>query len=118
MKIGTDVSIQECRKSGYLIMDFKVRGLFPNGHRAGPDPDYPCRFYCYIPGKPLMRPYMDTLLSLNCLKEMFEQHSDSILSMCGIERSDLRALGESVEDITEHDLLTLADSINSYCGLE
>jgi len=31
MKLGTDVSIAECRRSGYLVMEYKQRDLFPRG---------------------------------------------------------------------------------------
>ena len=31
MKIGMDISIAECRRSGYLVMDFKKRELIKKG---------------------------------------------------------------------------------------
>jgi hypothetical protein len=39
MKIGTDASLRECMASGYLMMEYKVRELFPKHLNGKMDKD-------------------------------------------------------------------------------
>ena len=120
MKIGTDVSIKTCWEEGYLIMDFKVRELFPNGRKNGLDKTCNVYFYC-SDGGVMQRgisgitKIVDTWYDFNWLMEVYESHKHSIDCMCGYGAHNPRP-GLDFPD--EFIMLNLASDINSYCGLD
>jgi len=115
MRIGTDVSIKECRDSGYTVMDFKVKGLYPDGRKNGIDINYPARFTVSMPlyarrgyiGEKII--YIDVLLSWADLWEVYTENKKSIDSMIGGKHEN--------NNIGEYELLNLASDIDSYMGL-
>jgi hypothetical protein len=128
MKIGTDVSIAECRREGYLVMEFEVKKLFPKGRKKPMDKTAAVNFTYSNPhrwndsGKPMPGIprdelfYLDTWLSYGDLLELYIPHKDEI-DQCtgnyGEERIDYLTI-----EPTEYDLLSLADMVKAYRGLE
>ena len=121
MKIGTDVSLQTCRDEGYMVIEFSVRELYPNGRKNGIDkdcpvnctksyPDYIRKEMGWSVGDSMMM--LDEDYSWNDLLEIYLRHKDGIDSMIGASYDV-----ENIEP-TEWDILNLASDIDSYCGLE
>jgi len=120
MKIGTDVSLKECWESGYLVMDFKVRDLFPNGRKNGIDKDAYVNFYRSDGGAMGLgisgiTKIVDTCACWNDLMEMYQRHQESIDSMCGYNEDNPRP---GLDTPDEYVMLHLASDIDMYCGLE
>lgn len=117
MKIGTDISLAECRKEGYMVIEFRVKELYPNGRKNGIDKDHPvnctkslpehCR-YGYV-GEQII--YMDVDWSWNDLVELYLRHREGIDSMIG-STYDVENMNP-----TEYDILHLASDIDMYCGI-
>lgn len=115
MRIGLDASLSVCREEGYLMAEYKVRELYPNGVF---DPDAPIRFFAHLPDfikketywrigdKSLM---IDVSLSANDLWGMYQENKEGIDSFSGMEYT-------FPED--PHSALYLASDINAYCGLQ
>jgi hypothetical protein len=110
MLIGTDVSIKECKDSGYLIMDCDMRHKFNHQVEA--------KFYRYLPdycrAESGIKGYGDpewTRFNTSELWELYQDNKKGIQSCCDYH----------VEAITEvksyYDMLDLADCINSYRGI-
>lgn len=131
MRIGTDVSIAECRNSGYTVIEFKVKELFPNGRKAGIDKDALVNVTISNPEEwQNGRPYIydrfegrisplyvyDDVMSWDAVYEMYLNNKESIDSLCGID--PVNGWTFEVDNPTEYDLLSLIDSVNSYCGLD
>lgn len=124
MKIGTDVSLKTCAEEGYTVIDFKVKELFPNGRKNGMDKTASVNVYQCIPehlradfateenpfgtGK-----ILDVCIDFESLVELFNQHQGMVKKF-----ADLDSCPIEMDDPTEHDFLSLADMMNSYCGLE
>lgn len=119
MRIGTDGSLTVCKNDGYLMMDYKTKELFPKGVF---DPNAQVRFMAHYPDYILKEMkdsgnwfvgqstlMTDTSLSANNLWEIYLRHKDGIDSCSGTSY-------EFPKD--EYEMLTLADSINPYCGLD
>jgi hypothetical protein len=128
MKIGTDISLRECMASGYLMMEFKKRELFPKHLKGKMDKDAYVNFeqtmgwithtengYPKVPGTPKRRLYSlyDCCYTFNDLLQIYIEYKDSIDSMCGMTEDD-----RNLDNPTEYDMLNLASDINAYCGLE
>jgi len=116
MKIGTDISIKECRDVGYLVMEFKVKELFPDGKNKPLDPDCLCHFTRSFPLY-MRDPFagkegyyvVNVGLTANIVWESYQDAKQ------GIDKFT----GESFSfPTTEYELLHLADSVDTYCGLE
>jgi len=124
MKIGTD-SISECRDSGYMVIDFKVKSLYPNGRKNGIDKDCEVRATVSFEGswiKGHFQPWLnlpqymtDTFVSWNDLIGIFQ---DMGMTQPGFLSSCDRKSPETIENPTEYDLLNLASDICSYQGLD
>lgn len=110
MRIGTDVSIQECRNEGYAVMDYNVKEF-----NANPT-DTDCQFTWSLPlyirqelgwvvGMPVI--ITEYFLSYNDLYSMYLEKKGEIDSMIG---------GEHVRTETPDpsDLLNLASDLQSY----
>lgn len=117
MKIGTDVDMQTNIAEGYMIAEFKVRELYPNGRKKGINPDCPVRFYCHFPEYILKEAdhsigektiVVDSTLSANDLWELYVENKEGIDSLVGMEHN-------FPED--EYTMLNLASDINAECGL-
>jgi hypothetical protein len=128
MKIGTDVSLAECRDSGYLVIEFKKRELIKKGvlqkdvcvHCTISNPEawengrpligfttYDAKYPLYL---------VDTWYDWDAAIETFEQYEKEILSMCGFKNRDEYQI--DFENPDEYDLLHLLSDISAYCGLE
>jgi len=87
MKIGTDVSIAECRYSGYTVIEFKKRDLIKKGVL---DKDCSVHVTISFPERwdESGRPHVgyeshelyahDTCICWNSVYELYEQHKKSI----------------------------------------
>jgi ribosomal protein S17 len=114
MRIGEDVSIQECRNEGYMVMDYPVKrfNMYPK-HTA-------CRFTKSMPlyireesiewciGKTMMT--VDVWLDWEDLYEMYKRYEEEIKDFSGYDFSCI-SIPQPV------DLLNLASAIDNYCGL-
>lgn len=117
--VGLDVSIQECRASGYPVMD--VRGLMDRGgllrkqHEAYVTISSP-EFWPDGRNKPgatrsqLYR--FDGPVSFDELVERFEQQGEGIKSFCDWENCPIEMEAPSV-----YDMLRLISIVDQYCGL-
>jgi len=123
MKIGMDISIAECRRSGYMVMEFKKRELFTKGIL---NKDAYATFSLSFPeawndaGKPMVGTEY-TLWSLepseyswNDLMEMIEdpERRASVADCCDWENCN-----PIFDNPTEHDMLHLASDISAAIGL-
>ena len=118
MKIGTDVSLKTCWEEGYMIMDFKVRELYPNGRKQPIDPDCQVHFYASdggVFGNPLPCKITDSVYSWNDLLEIYRRYQKEIDTMCGFDEKNPRP---GVDTPDEYVMLHLASDINAYCGLD
>ena len=130
MKIGTDISIAECRDSGYMVIEFKKRELIKKGvlqkdvevecSQSLPH-DGHCDRWQY--GTPMIGyryhelwSVIDVSHSWNSIMEMFEEREKDIMSCCGA--SNREEYGINFDNPTEYDLLNLISDVNMYCGLE
>lgn len=123
MKVGTDVSLKTCRQEGYMMVEFNVRDLYPNGRKNGIDKDAQVRFFSHLPSYILYEIYgtetpigvstihEERYLSANDLWGMYLKHMESIDKMCGFE------VGERLFPENEHDLVSLASDVSDYCGI-
>jgi hypothetical protein len=116
MKIGTDISIQECRDEGYCVIEFAVKELYPNGRKNGIDKEHCVNFTkslpAYMRGVGEQQIYLDVDYSWNDLVEIYLKHRDSIDSMIG-DTWYIETLKPN-----EYDILHLGSDIDSYCGLD
>lgn len=127
MKIGTDVSIAECRDSGYMVIEFKKRELIKKGVLQK-DVYVECSQSFPVEGRwQNGRPHIgyerhelysiiDISHSWETIMEFFEKHEESILSMCGAKCREDYCI--NFDNPTEYDLLNLISDVNSYMGLE
>lgn len=112
MIIGTDISLKECKAEGYLMMDFKKRELIKKGVLI---PTVNVTFFAYIPsyvqeryfGEPIERS-TDSFLNANDIWELYIEKKIDIDKFIGMEHEF---------PTCERSLLSVADSVNSYCGL-
>lgn len=123
MKIGTDISIAECRNSGYMVIEFKKRELIKKGvlqkdayvdcTQSNPE--------CWKKGRPIIgfdfhqRYCCNTICTWNMAIEIFKRHGEGILKYIGCESEEESYLHR--ENPTEYDLLNLIADINSYSPL-
>ena len=119
MKIGTDISLSECKREGYTMIEFKVRELYPNGRKNGINkdhyvsvtehyPDYIIEEDAFYKGL-LMT---DTIMSWDDALESYLSHEDGMNSSCETDKFI------NFENPTEYDLLNLISDLSSYCGLD
>lgn len=128
MKIGTDVSLRECMASGYLMMEFKKRELFPKHLKGKMDTDCYVTFsatmahishtgngYIKEPGTPAYKLYSlyDCGHTFETLMEIYNDHKDGINQMCGMSHEE-----RELDNPNEYTFLHLASDVNAYCGLE
>lgn len=126
MKIGTDANLNTCKSEGYLMAEFAVRKLYPNGRKRGMDFDYALLFTAtggYLthdgngnmlhPGDTREDIYtVDIFYSLDELLNTYIEHKEGIDSFCGMDEIERFSYG-----INEHIILNLASDIVMYCGL-
>jgi hypothetical protein len=132
MRIGMDVSIAECRRSGYMVMDFKKRDLIKNGVL---DRDCGVTFSVSNPmewndaGKPMInsdrygrairRSFLWSLEPIeytwNDLVELltYGDNEESVSSCC-----DWKNCKPNFDNPNEYDLLHLASDIHCTMGIE
>lgn len=101
MIIGTDISLGECRKEGYLMLEYDGRKKFDRTE------DY--RVFAYYPKytgeKGLM---IDGYVQFDDLYEAYIEEKEKVDKFCGLH------LNANFEDPTYHDLLTLTDCLTAY----
>ena len=116
--IGTDISIQECRASGYVVLDQmglvkkgkldkdkKVRVTLSNPNEW---PDGRNR-----PGATNHELYIyDVMLSWNNLWEQFKLQGKGIRDFCDWDNCPHETKNPTVEDMVQ-----LAQTVSTYCGL-
>lgn len=114
MKIGTDVSLDVCKADGYLIMDFKKRQLIKKGTL---DADCYVRFIQHVPEYLREEMHendhsliMDVSLTTNDIWTRYKWNEPAIVARSGV--------GERTFPTNEYELLSLADDVHGYCGLE
>ena len=122
MKIGTDISIAECRVSGYMVMDFKKSDLIKNGRL---DKDCSCELTVSNPeewtdsgrANPAKKGQLYVLnedYSFNDLLKIIKDEGmkKSIASICDWENCQ-----PELENPTERDMLNLASDIHFVYNL-
>jgi len=127
MKIGTDVSIAECRDSGYMVIEFKKRELIKKGVLQK-DVYVECSQSLPVDdrwqnGRPMigytrheLYSVIDIAHSWESIMEFFEKYETEIMSMCGA--TNRKEYGVNFDHPTEYDLLNLISDVNCYMGLE
>lgn len=116
MKTGTDISIQECRVSGYPVVEHGKRPMDPskdyNLTISNPES-------WYDNGKPKIGSSdlysVDTFISYQDLWDTFENQGEGIKDYCDFENCPLPA---PYENPSFHDFVHLASIIHPYCGIE
>ena len=126
MRIGTDMSIAECRFSGYMVMEYNHRELIKKGVL---DKTVECGFSVSNPeawtdvGTPnihkldimwRLSPY-DTVYSFNELLEILNEYTErykSVASCC-----DWEHCRPNLKNPTPHEMLFLASDMHFSCGL-
>lgn len=110
MIIGTDVSIKECKDSGYMMIQYDGRKKFNQNE-----------YYTFIQYLPdyirkeshltLAQAKQWTTANVKDIWELYQDHKTGIQSF-----ADYHV--ENMEDIKDYyDLLNLADIVNAYCGI-
>lgn len=101
MIIGTDVSLDECRKEGYLMLEYDGRKKFDRTK------DY--RVFAYYPEyageKGLM---IDGYVQFDDLYKTYIEHKKVVDKFCGLD------LYLNFKNPTYHDLLNLTDCLTTY----
>ena len=118
MRIGTDVSLETCRKEGYLMMEFKKRELIVKGDLQK---DINVEFIRHYPDYYLEEKYgtenpvgvpriMTSInLSANDVWESYKSDKESIDKMVGFYQEF---------PTNEYELLSLASDIDGYKGID
>ncbi len=112
MRIGTDLSLAECSREGYLMMDYKARELMTKGKL---NPDVEVRFFAHVPDYCEER-YVGQPISLitdvnRTANEVWQRYLDSkaeIDKCAGLEHEFPTCAGS---------LLSLANDIDHYKGI-
>ena len=122
MKIGSDVSIAECRRSGYVVMEFKVKELFPvkgvlDKERAievsvsnpkywtdSGTPQVGCSYHELYVAR--------GVISFEAAEEIFKDYGASIKSFCDFDSCPIE-----FENPDQYDFLRLLETIEGYSGL-
>ena len=131
MKIGTDISIAECRRSGYMVMDFKKKELVKKGildKNANVTLSASNPIAWNDAGKPMINSdhYGNQLIhsplwsleptnySFNDLLDLIKttERFESVASCC-----DWKNCQPNFDNPNEYDLLHLASDIHCYQGL-
>jgi hypothetical protein len=110
MIIGTDVSIRECKDSGYMMIQFDGRKKFNQNECY--------TFIQYLPDYVREESHLTmeqakqwTTANTMDIWETYENHKAAIQSFADYHI-------ENITDIKSYyDLLTLADIVNAYCGI-
>jgi hypothetical protein len=122
MRIGTDMSIAECRCSGYMVMDFKKRELLKKGVL---NKDCPVTLSISNPegwndtGRPMIGSgyplwsLTPTEYSWNDLMDLLDEKSREGIESC----CDWKNCQPNLDTPNEYDLLHLASDISSYMSL-
>lgn len=131
MRVGEDINLRVCLSEGYMIMDFKVRELFPGGRKYLMDKDCYVRFqrsngylshdmdgnYKYpfwwrqdYPGEFFDRYALDESYTFNDLVNLYRKYEKELHRYTGNAAPNL-------DDPNEYDMLFLASDLDSYCGL-
>lgn len=107
--IGTDVSLKECEREGYLMLDTE-------GHETL-DPNHQYHVFATLPAH-MQRPFVkkamavDTTYSWNDAMRVYQQHKESIDKLADNMPDIMRT-----KEPGHYDLLNACDTINAYCGL-
>jgi hypothetical protein len=124
MRIGTDSSIAECRRSGYLVMEFPKRELIkkgvlnkecyatfsvsnPMGWNDAGRPDIGSGYPLWV--------FNDVHLTFEDLLSLIKEPKDreSVASCCDWEHCQ-----PNLDNPNEYDMLHLASDINAAIGIE
>lgn len=129
MKIGTDVSIRECRDSGYMVIEFKKSELIKKGilqkdvcvkcSQSFPESWTNGRpnIASILENEPIWAVNPDEIShSWNSIMWYFEKYEKQILSMCGCASREDYCV--NFNNPNEYDLLNLISDVAAYCGLE
>ena len=100
MLIGTDVSIQECKDSGNLILKYDGRKPF--------NPDLQVKFIQYEPDYIDFPGKEEVILDTHCIWGDYELHKKAIDSYCDCDYTF---------PVSYQELLRVADSVNAYLGI-
>ena len=130
MKIGIDISLAECRTSGYGVIDFKIKNLFPNGRDSGLDKDAQVYFtrsnpkdwyengrlkinatYCLNGADKGM--YTSKHISWNEAWDLYLKDKDAI-----DDYADVKNCPFNEENPSERDLLILIDTVDSFSSIQ
>ena len=120
MRIGTDVNLWTCRSEGYPQIEFAKTKLLKKGKL---DKDHYVRVVttnpeCYDDnGRYKIGSgeayHLDTLISFNDAKEIFDNQGDGIKKFCDFENCPIE-----FDNPNEYDLLSLISVLIPYCGLD
>jgi hypothetical protein len=111
--IGTDMSLKECKKEGYLMLQYDARKKF--------DTKQAYNVFAYCPAFIIEESQgeidknaliVDTVVSWEDLQEIYQKHKDGIDKFA----TDVPEL-MSKKEPDFYDLLFVASTINAYCGL-
>ena len=118
MRIGTDLCLKECRKEGYLMMDFKKRELIIKKELQK---DVTIKFTKHYPDYILEEMYghsnpvgvptkiLDVEYSANDIWDLYIGKKEEIDSCAGLSHEF---------PTCEYALLSLAGDVDGYCGLD
>ena len=112
MRIGEDVSIQECRDSGYWVMDYSVAAWKDDARTCLVSltrsyPLYIREEMGWSVGDPMIAETV--VISWEDVWDIYVDHKKEIDSFIG---------GQFFDYPTPHELLFVASAVSSYCGLE
>lgn len=116
MKTGTDLSIPECRSSGYPVVehgkspmdpakDYRLTISNPNAWTDSGQVKF---------GKGHKAYHFDGFISYKNLWELFESRGEGIKSFCDFKNYPYPAPDESP---SFHDFVSLASTVDTYCGI-
>ena len=117
MRIGTDVSLETCRKEGYLMMEFKKRELVIKGELQK---DVDVEFIEHYPDYVLKEMYgSENPVGVSTIMHRSIYDANDIWSLYMEDKESIdKCAGFSHEFPTnEYELLSLASDINGYKGI-
>lgn len=112
--IGTDISLDECKREGYMMMEYEEGSVF--------DKDKQYDIFCYYPEYLIKESKgtflegakaIDTTVSWNECLRLYKKHETGINKFA----DDMKAIMRKHKPLFS-DLLAAADTLNIYCGLD
>jgi len=116
MKIATDVNLVAAWREGHMLMDYRVRKLFPNGKGSGLDKQCYVNFYRSDGGALERGIYVKIVDVYFCWEDLYEvylRNKESISRICGYDESFICEL----ENPSEWTMVNLASDIDACIGL-